>query len=108
MSYKAINAEASEEFFVDSGDLLDKTKAAIAYCLHIELNKPQNEFMWSCGAFRALCEIKANATHGENAIERPRILRGEVYTYYQYPFTDCKMYVSLKPNRRYIRSENVD
>jgi len=78
MRYAAINPAKSEEFFIDSGDLFDKIKAAVAYCLHIELNKPQNNFMWNCGAFRALCEIKANAAHVQNAIERRRILSGEV------------------------------
>lgn len=45
--------------------LSDKIKAATAYCLGLKPNwyvDDPNAFPWSVGAFRALCDIKANAT----------------------------------------------
>lgn len=48
--------------------LSDKIKAAAAYCLGLKPNWPvsdPNAFPWSVGAFRALCEIKANAMTGK-------------------------------------------
>jgi hypothetical protein len=44
--------------------LAEKIKAATAYCLGYKPNwqaDDPNAFPWSIGAFRALCEIKANA-----------------------------------------------
>ena len=44
--------------------LADKIKAATAYCLGLNKNwRPDdsNTFPWAIGAFRALCDIKANA-----------------------------------------------
>lgn len=44
--------------------LADKIKAATAYCLGLNRNwhaDDPNAFPWAVGAFRALCDIKANA-----------------------------------------------
>ena len=53
----------------------DKVKAATAYCMGGQYEVGQ--FVWSCGGFRALCEIKCNAVMGRMA-PLPRMLTEEV------------------------------
>jgi hypothetical protein len=52
-----------------------KIKAATAYCMGGRYESRQ--FVWSCGGFRALCEIKCNAVMGPMA-PLPRMLTEEV------------------------------
>jgi hypothetical protein len=60
----------------------DKIKAATAYCLNLiggRASEEPNNFVWSCGGFRALCEIKSNAVMARSAANLPsRIMTEEV------------------------------
>jgi hypothetical protein len=52
----------------------DKVKAATAYCLGIKPTwtpSEPNTFVWSCGGFRALCDIKCNAVMSRNPKNLP-------------------------------------
>jgi hypothetical protein len=51
----------------------NKIKAAVAYCLELPKKKDfePNNFAWSVGGFRALCEIKANAVMARSPSDLP-------------------------------------
>jgi hypothetical protein len=61
--------------------LADKVKAATAYCLESErFRNDESPFVWGCGGFRALCEIKCNAMMFKSSSDIPmRLLTGEVF-----------------------------
>jgi hypothetical protein len=61
-------------------NLAAKIKAATAYCLDLSRRDWEpNQFVWNCGGFRALCEIKANAVMARSPSELPmRIMTEDV------------------------------
>jgi hypothetical protein len=89
--------------------MVDKVKAATAYCLGLNDRWTPDEpghFVWSCGGFRALCEIKANAVMAQSSKGLPpRILTEEVLL-----ISDCtnwQMYISLKASAAFSRAEKL-
>jgi len=63
--------------------LFDKIKAAVGYCLGVKAQglygEEPNNFVWSCGGFRALCEIKADAVMSRSSSALPpRVMTEEV------------------------------
>jgi hypothetical protein len=87
--------------------LADKIKAAAAYCLSLEphgrfADEP-NSFVWSCGGFRALCEIKCNAVMSRNANNLPT--RTSTEDVYSAVAVLIQMYVSLKASSAFARAE---
>jgi len=75
----------------------DKIKAVMAYCLSIESKDrvpyEPNGFVWNCGGFRALCEIKCNAVMSRSPKNVPPRISTE------------QLYVSLKASTAFARAE---
>jgi len=65
------------EMNLDSGSLFEKIKASVAYHLCLESGSSE-AFAWSCGSFKGLCEIKAEALRNQTIGEQARILTGKV------------------------------
>jgi len=67
----------------------EKIKVATAYCL----TPYEKTFAWSCGGFRALCEIKCHAIMSRNPKNLPPRIATE------------EMYMSLKTSSAFARAE---
>lgn len=102
--YAAILMPDIAEMNLDSGILFNKIKASAAYCLCRESGGSE-AFVWTCGGFRGLCEIKADVLRSQTTEEPARTLRGEVVFLLLLDCSKLQMYVSLKPNRRYFTDD---